>query len=326
MGPAPTGTTADRRFLYWAVFFIALGAIALAIDERIVDPAPVASALRLWPIAIVAVIVAVLLRRTPYGVPASLAAAALFGLAIGGGVAAGPRVTLDCTTADRPALTSAQGSFEGAATVTVSSACGSLAVSTASGSTWRVESGDPGRATARVASSPTALDIDAGTSDEWDPGSSGGADWRVTVPTSRIDALGVALSAGNGKIDLAGADVGSLRLTGSATQLRVDLSQATVSALSASIRLGGLTLLLPDADLTGNLDVTVGQVDVCLPADVGLRVHRQSDFGVVKYQGFEQHAVEWQSPGYAQAAVHVDVTVTPGLGGVEFDPIRGCSR
>ena len=316
--------TADRRFLYWAVFFIALGAITLAIDERILDPAPVVSALRLWPVTVVALILAVLFRRTEYSVPAWLATAALFGLVIGGGIAAGPRVTLDCTAADRPVLAGSQGSFEGPATVTVASACGSLAVSTAPGSTWRVESGNPGRATAKVSSSSTALAIDAGTTDQWDPGPSAATEWHVTIPTSRIDDLRVSLSAGSGHVDLSDSDIGSLTLTGSATQLRVDLSHATLSALSVSIRLGGLTLRLPDADLTGSLDVTVGQVDICVPPDVGLRVERQSDLGVVKYQGFEQHAAEWQSPGYGQAAHHVDVTVKPGLGGVEFDPIRGC--
>ena len=51
---------------------------------------------------------------------------------------------------------------------------------------------------------------------------------------------------------------------------------------------------------------------------------RGSEFGVSKCEGCEQHAGEWQSPGYDQARFHVDLTATPSLGGIEFNPIGGC--
>lgn len=324
MGPALPPRTADRRFLYWGVFFVAFGAITLAAQARLIDQAPVVDALRLWPVVVVALVLAILVRHTSYSLPAWLAMASLSGLAVGGVIATGPRVALDCTAGARPVLQSEQGAFDGPATVDVKSGCGTLAVSTVPGSSWRLDSGDAGRATATVSSTSTGLRVDAGTTDEWDVGASSRETWRLALPTSRIEQLRLALSAGEGVVDLAGADIGSLAISGDATELRVDLSQARLATLAASMRLGGLSLSLPHTDLALTLDVTIGQIDVCVPADVGLHVQRTGIVGEVKYEGFEQHAVEWQSPGYAQAPLHVDVTIRPGLGGVEFNPIHGC--
>jgi hypothetical protein len=325
MGPARAGRTANRRFLYWAVFFIALGAIMLAVERRLIDASPVVDALRLWPVIVVALILAVLVRRTEYSLPMWLTVAAVSGLAIGGGIAAGPRVALDCTDPARPVLTEARGTFDGPATVHLTSGCGSLVVSTAPGPSWRLVSEDPGRATGRVSSSASDLLVDAGTTEEWHVGASSPRTWHLTVPTSTIDDLRLSVNAGDGDVDLAGAQVRSLAIAGSATQLTVDLSRAVVSTLSVTLRLGGLSLSLPDADLAADFDVTVGQIDVCVPPDVGLHVRRESQLGEITYEGFEQHAAEWQSPGYTQAPFHVDLNVRPSLGGIAFNPIRGCS-
>ena len=64
---------ASRRFLYWGAFFFALGGIMAVIEFGLVDEGPVVDALRLWPIAGVALGVAMVIRRTPYALPAWLA-------------------------------------------------------------------------------------------------------------------------------------------------------------------------------------------------------------------------------------------------------------
>lgn len=315
---------ASRRFLYWGVFFLALGGFAVLFDFRWVDQAAVLQTVQLWPVAVVALGVAIVIRRTRYSLAAWLTAATLAGLLVGGTVAAGPRVSLDCTSRDRPVLTSQRGGFGGPATVDVTASCGSLDVATEPGSAWRLEAADPGRATASVASSSNGLTIDAGTTGSFSLGSSGRTTWQLTLPTAPIDTVRLRLSAGDGTVRLAGAHLSELSITASATEVHVDLSATALARLAASVSVGGLSIRLADANLTGTLGVNVGQINVCVPSDVGLRVVRASELGVVRYEGFEQHASEWNSPGYEQAPFHVNLTVTPTLGGIDFNPIGGC--
>jgi hypothetical protein len=208
--------------------------------------------------------------------------------------------------------------------VALATGCGSLSVTTERGSAWRLDPGDAGNATANVTTSPTGLSVDAGTTGRWHLGSSSERTWRVVLPTSPIDALRLDVSAGDADVDLEGAQLGALGIRLNGGDIVVDASEAALTELSASARLGALAVRLPDADLTGSLEVTLGEIEVCLPSDVGLRVSRGAELGVVRYEGFEQRAHVWQSPGYEQAPHHVDLTVDVNLGSLEFDPIGGC--
>jgi hypothetical protein len=316
--------TANRRYLYWGAFFIALGGVMVAVDRGAVDASAVVDAVRWWPLLLVATGAALVLRRTRYSLAAWLVAATLPGLLVGGALATGPRLALDCIDGGRPILISQGGTLDAGADVSVVAGCGNLRVDAASGSLWRVEPGDPGDATATVASSGASLSIDAGRTGRWHGGMSRGATWRVTLPTSAIEELRLEVDAGEGTIDLAGARIDSLTLAANAAQTSIDLSRASLAELSARLMLGAMTIRLPDADLDGSLEVGLGELRVCLPRQVGLRVERRDELGVVKYQGFEQRARVWQSPGYDQATHHVDLRVSTTLGGVEFDPIGTC--
>ncbi|HYM84314.1 MAG TPA: DUF5668 domain-containing protein [Candidatus Dormibacteraeota bacterium] len=315
---------AGRRFLYWGLFFLSVGAVMLAAQLHLVDEAAIVQALRLWPVAVIAIGIAIVVRSTRASLFAWAVAATLPGLLLGGTIASGPGLSVDCTDRSRPVLTSATGTIADAGTIDASAACGSLDVVTAPGSAWRLDTADRGRATARVSSSSTDVTVDAGTTGSFSAGRSSPTTWRLTVPTAPLQRLRLAVSLGDGTFDLAGLRVGDLSLVGNGTQLHVDLSEASVTRVSTVVHVGGVSLILPRGDLTGTLEITVGELRVCLPSDVGLHIRRTSEFGTVRYQGFEQRAPEWQSPGYEQAPMRADMTVTPSLGDVEFDPIGGC--
>ena len=115
----------NRRFLYWGIFFVALGGILVASDLRAVDTPTLTDVLRLWPLALVAIGLSIVLRRTRLSLPGLMLAAAVPGLVVGGALAVAPRFVGDCGARGVPAsVATTQGTFDGPAAVTVRSGCG----------------------------------------------------------------------------------------------------------------------------------------------------------------------------------------------------------
>jgi hypothetical protein len=85
----------DRSLLYAGVFLIAIGGAFLAADAGSVDTGTLTGALRLWPAALVAVGVALVLRRTRAGLAGGLVAAIVPGLLLGASLALAPRIAAD---------------------------------------------------------------------------------------------------------------------------------------------------------------------------------------------------------------------------------------
>ncbi|HEX9550878.1 MAG TPA: hypothetical protein VF971_07270 [Candidatus Limnocylindrales bacterium] len=315
--------TVNRRFLYWGVLFVAFGGVIVAADADLVSESTILNALAFWPLILIAVGVAILVRRSRYSLGAWLIAAALPGLAVGGALAAAPRFAIDCLDADRPILTTEAGELTTPATVAIGAACGSLRIDTAEGHAWQLVAGDD-RATATVDAVGSRLSIDAGNNGGWAAELGRSPTWLLTLPTSAMTNLELNLNAGESTVDLDGAVIGALRLDTNAGSTTIDATGATLEVVDASVDLGSMSIALPSGDLTGSLDVNLGELKVCVPRDVGLRVTQGDDLGDVRYNGLEQHRGAWQSPDYEQAAYHADLLVNVSLGSLEFNPIGGC--
>ncbi|MEW5992546.1 MAG: hypothetical protein AB1736_14550 [Chloroflexota bacterium] len=319
--------TASRRFLYWGVLLVAVGGVIVAADAALIAESAILDALAWWPLVPIALGVAIVLRRTRYSVGGWLIAAALPGLLVGGALAAAPRFAIDCFHGDRTALTDATGELTSSASVAVSAGCGSLRVDTSEGRAWELRAGDA-RATADVAATGSRLSIDAGTNGRWDADWDANIDndptWWLTLPTSTIETLELNLNAGESWVDLDAAALVALRLDTNAGSATIDASGATVDVVDATLGLGSMSISLPSRDVTGSLDVNLGELKVCLPDDVGLRVTQGDDLGDVRYEGRSQDRGAWQSPDYERAAYHADLLVNVSLGSLEFNPIGGC--
>jgi hypothetical protein len=108
----------NRRFLYWGILLVAIGGVLVAADMRAIDTATLTDALRLWPLAFVAIGLSLVLRKTEFSLPALVFAAAIPGLVVGGALAVGPRFAGDCGARGEPVSAApARGTFEGPATV-----------------------------------------------------------------------------------------------------------------------------------------------------------------------------------------------------------------
>ena len=315
----------NRRLLYWGVFFAAIGGVLVAVDVRAVDTTTVADALRFWPLAVVAIGLAVVLRRTTFSLPSGMLAAAVPGLVLGGGFALAPRIAVDCGAGSPPStVATQQGVFTSPARISVTTGCGSIVVNTAPGSGWHFQTSDATNGTPIVDATPGSLSIEAGGPD-WHGFDTLHHVWSLTVPTDPIDNLSLVVNAGRGTLDLAGAQIGHLDLRTNAAETTVDLSSASVASITGTVNLGLLSVHLPaTSDVTGSMDVNAGALQVCVPDGLGVRVHHTGTFGGISVNGLQQTDKDWQSPDFATAAHHADLNVKVNIGSVEIDPIGGC--
>jgi hypothetical protein len=316
----------NRRLLYPGAFLVAIGGVLVATDIRNGDTGVIADALRLWPLAIVAIGLGIALRRTRFSLPAGVLAAAVPGLVLGGTFAVAPRIAVNCGSGDTPSnIATHQGTFDGPARVSVASGCGDLVVTTAPGSGWQFDAGDTGGRTPIIDVSARALSIEAGRFQGWHAFDVGRDIWRLTLPTSAIEDLSLTVDAGEGRIGLPGAAIGRLELTTNAGHTSVDLSEASVSNLSGTVNAGVLSFQLSaSADVVGTMEVNAGALQVCAPSGLGLRIHHVGVLSGISVSGLQQTGTDWQSPDYASAAHHADLDIRVNLGGVEIDPIGGC--
>ncbi len=315
----------NRRFLNWGVFLLAAGGVMLVAQGNAVEGETVAQALRLWPIAVIAVGVGLLLRRTRLGLPAGMLAAAAPGLLLGGLVVAAPQMVPGCGGVEPASFETRQGTFEGAASVDLRLACGELSVTTVPGSGWRLEAGDGSGAAAVVDVSADRLSVASSSRTRPFGFTRRGDDWRLSLPTAGTLDLAAEIDAGRGRFDLAGAHLGSLRLAVNAGEARVDLDQATVAQLSMSVNAASASVRLPmTGDIGADFSVNAGSLRICAPSDVGLRIHQDGVLSTTSYPGLVRSGDTWESPGYATAIHHADVTISVNVGSVDVNPMGGC--
>jgi hypothetical protein len=315
----------NRRFLYWGIFLVALGGVLVAVDLSALDSAALTDALRLWPLAVVAIGLGLVLGRTRFSLAGLLVAAALPGLMVGGVLAVAPRFVGDCGRPGEPAnVARTQGAFDGPARVSVRSACGSLKVSTAPGNVWQLDAANTSGRTPKVDASARSLSVDR-TSLEGSFLDAGRDTWNLTVPTSELDAVTVVVLAGHARIDLPDARIQRMALTANAAEIVVDASAASVAELSVVVNVGSLSFRLPASnDLVGSFRVGAGELRICAPPGLGLRITTSGTAEQVSVNGLQQHGSEWQSPDYASATHRADLNLSTTFGVVQIDPIGGC--
>jgi hypothetical protein len=316
----------NRRLLYAGVFLVAIGAVLVAADLGNVDTAGRADLLRLWPLALVAVGAGLVLRHTRVSLSTGLLAAAVPGLMLGGALSLVPRWVGDCGAGGEPAgATTQRGTFDGPATVAVTSGCGSTVISTATGNGWQFTSGNPEGRAASLHSSGRSLSIDAGGRERWPFLNAVRDAWELTLPTTQIDELSLTTNGGGAHVNLAGANIGTLALATNASQLAVDASGASVATLSGAIRIGLLSIHLPAAGaVTGSLRIGAGELELCSQPGTGLHVALTGQAREVTVEGRHEHGSEWTSADYASAPARADLRVSVEFGAVKINPIGGC--
>ncbi len=314
----------NRRFLYWGVFFVAGGSVLLAAQAALVTPDGVRAALQLWPVVVMAIGAALLLRRTRLGLAGGVIAAALPGLLLGGVVVAAPDVRTDCHVVEPASYATRSGSFSAPARVSVELSCGDVEVGVSPGSDWQVRVGNTGAADPRIVATADQLSVRSASRSKAFS-FHGGDVWRVSLPDAQPLDLSAAINAGRGRFALAGARLGSVDLDINAGEGTVDLTGATVGDLTLHVNAASATVTLPGgSDLVADISANAGKVTVCAPADLGLSVRQTVVLGSTRLTGLARNGDAWQSANYASTTHHADVTLSVNVGSVDINPEGGC--
>ena len=323
--------TVRRGLLYTGVFLLATGGVVLLAQAGAIDSEAVTRALSLWPLAIIAIGIGLMVRRTRAGLAGGLIAAAMPGLLFGGMIVAVPDLSDfegwsgTCGGASRTEpVTERHGSFGAAAKVDLSLACGELVLTTGDGSTWQFDAAKGRRDGAVVSDSTDRLSIRSADRPRSFSSLDRGEDWRLRLPTGTLLDLRAEISAGEARLDLAGARIGNLDLALNAGKARLDAAGATVSRLDVEVNAGAATVLLPGSDVTGALAVNAGSLKVCAPAGLGLHVRGEASLGSTTFNGLVRVGDAWESPDYATKPFHADLTVEANVGSVVINPEGGC--
>ncbi len=102
--------------------------------------------------------------------------------------------------------------------------------------------------------------------------------------------------------------------------LNLDMTEMSLTSLSADTGGGNITLVLPDgpAHLSVNARTGAGNVEVSIPSGLAVRIHATTGLGkLIMDPRLEQlDKATYQSPGYDAASRKVEVTASSGAGNV----------
>ena len=315
----------NRRFLYAGLFLVALGAVLVAVDLAGFDTSVLGSALRLWPLAIIAIGAGIALRRSRYALLAGVLAATLPGLVVGGGLAVAPQYSVDCAARGELAqTTSRSGSFSVPAVVSVATSCGSIRINTVPGNAWQLTAASDAGRTPVVSGASDRLSITSTGREDWEWLDEGRDIWDLALPTSQIEQLTMDVNAGRATIALPEARIGTLSVAGNGAEIVVDATRASLSELNGAVNFGLLSIHLPTGDLSGAIRIDAGQLELCTPPRVGLRVDMAGSAREVRVGGLRYEGRVWESDGYAVASSRADLSVKVNFGAIEINPTGGC--
>jgi hypothetical protein len=316
----------NRPFLYVGLFLVAIGGVLVLADAGAINTAVLTDVVRLWPLAPVAVGAGLVLRRTSLSLSGGMLAAAVPGLLVGSGFAIVPRFAGDCGARAEPAIAANErGSLSGAATVSVTTGCGTFNVHTAPGDAWSLDAGSSLGRMPSIDATDQSLEIRSTAGHSWQALGGGRDRWDLVLPAGDIDDLSIAANASRSHIDLAGARIGTFGLTANAADVVVELTGASIADLSAVLNTGMLSIHLPAvADLAGSVRVGGGELQICVPPGVGLHVSWRGYARQVTVEGASHSGSEWESLDYGTAAYRADLDIRVNFGAIDINPIGGC--
>ena len=243
----------NRALLYGGIFLVAVGGVLVTADASTIDSATLADAIRLWPLAVIAIGAGLVLRRTRFSLGGGLVAAAMPGLLIGSGLAILPRFPGDCGVREEPAIARTDaGTFLGGGVVTVRGGCGSLVVTTLPGSDWRLDSGNTAGRTPVISADEHSLSISGGRG--WNALNAGRDRWSLAVPTVPLEVLALSLNAGDGRATLTGAHIGLLEVNANLSDVAIDAWGADLDGLDVALKWSNASLHLPGGARPERLD------------------------------------------------------------------------
>jgi hypothetical protein len=326
----------NRGVLGWGVFFIALGAVPLAVRGGILDAATARRAWELWPLVLIGIGLGLALRHTPWVSLGNVVVGITCGLIAGGFAGGGVGTSAPFGICGASGSTTAEngqpvtGTLGSGAFVSLEVNCGQLSVSSAPGSGWSIAWPAQGVSAPDVAS-PDGQTLNArfGQTRGFSLGDPA-ARWDVVLPDDPALDVSMELGAGSVRANLGGTHVSSLAATVNAGDAHIDLSGATgTSAVTGDVNAGSMSVALPPAagTLAAVITANAGSVRICAPAGVPVRITMGSQtLSSVNFaqRGMTQEGDTWTRGAWGSAASRIDLRVSVNLGSITLDPEDGC--
>lgn len=316
----------NRGLVFWGVALITAGVVVLAIQSNLIDAAQARQIWRYWPVVLILIGLAIVTSRTP----AALVVTVVIGLAVGG--LAGTLITgwPDAMTigcggqVDRVAT--ADGRFDGPASVELDFNCGDLDVSMTDGDRWDVKAGYAGNSEPRISSTGDQLVVDA-RNDGFPGFGQGRQDWSIVLPRDVRLALNVDANAASSRLDLDGGEFGDLDVDANAGSLGLVLDGASVDDLAIDANAGSIWVEVDgDTTLSGSMEINAGSMELCVPDGVGVAI-TVSDSNItfshnLDERGLARSGDTWTTPGDGS---DITLRVTGNAASFTLNPEDGCS-
>jgi hypothetical protein len=316
----------NRGLLFWGLALITAGAVALLVQQDVIDRGIFSDWWRLWPLILNVIGRAIILARTPFAVVGTVLAAVLLGVAGGALVTTG--VSINCGGNLPTDLQTQKGSFTGSdASVLLDFNCGRLDVSTVSGSDWEARTGVTGNRDIRLSSDADSLTI---RSPEGGFGwNEGRQRWEVDLGSEVTYDLDINGNAADGTFDLAGGSFSRLNIDPNAISMTVILDGASVSDFGLSMNAGSAKFRTDaDTDLAGSIDMNAGSIDFCTApgAAVRFRVDANITFSHnLDDSNLGRSGDTWRSDNFEGADHVIDLTLSGNAASFTLNPQGGCS-
>ncbi len=319
----------NRGLLFWGLGFITAGAVALAIQQGVLDRDTMAGAWQLWPLILVAIGISLMVARTPAAPLGTAVAALVIGTIVGTAIAVGPGFTVGCGSgADPVSLQDHTGTFAAdAASLDWRLNCGSVEVTMNDGDTWKASVGSTGSDLPTVAGEPAQLRIASADAGGWF-GAHGRERWVVSLPTATSYDAFIRANAGTLTMDLGGSTFSLLDIRPNAASVVLDLADAGIEGFDLAMNAGSASLTASSGTLlVGSIQMNAGSVKLCAPSGMPMRITASgAAFSAdLSGNGLTHDGDTWESPGYdSSAAQRITLSVHGNAASFELNPDGGC--
>jgi hypothetical protein len=309
----------DRRLLGWGAFLVIAGAIPLAVRAGAISAQSLSEWPSLWPLLLVGAGLTLILRRTPVhllgGTVSVLTAGVMLGALLASGFHGFPAFGACGPGSGGTAFPDQHGSLGPESAVRIEFNCGKLDVRTATQDGWTFSGSGPADRAPVVEEDSSSVRIaaaDRSTFGFSDPA----ATWNVTVPEAPTLSLSLTLNAGEGIVDLAGANVAGFDMTLNAGSLTADLSAAgRAGDISATVNAGSAAISLPASAGSASVTVNAGDMKLCVPAGTAMRI---SWGGALASNNFDSLGLirvddnHWTTAGPSDPAIDINASANAG--------------
>lgn len=317
----------SRGLLFWGLGFITAGAVALVVQQGIIDRETVANAWRLWPLILIAIGLSLIARRTPWALAGTAVSAVVIGAIVGGLIAVGGSFSVACGGAAPTSLTDHNGTFGSTAAVSLEMNCGTIDVSMTGGNGWVASVGTTGSAIPSVTSDSGSLHIRSADVNGWFV-DRGREKWVVQLPSGTSYTASVKPNAASVRMDLSGGAFDALTIQPNAGDVRLTLDGATVTSFDMEMNAGSASITVDSGTtLSGDVQMNAGSLELCAASNVAFRITSSGTAYAtnVNASGATRDGDTWTSANYATAEQRITLTVHGNAASFTLNPSGGCS-